>query len=121
MDPAMGRALWQMLHGFAKGYPATPSQDSRIMAMTFLASFRDSLMRVASGTCSCRTTLAAVMREFPVDLTSRTGFIEWTEALHDLVNLKLGKPRFKPALQHPMLTPEGLERVRNSQPPPPAK
>lgn len=119
MAPAMGRALWQMLHSFASAYPVEPTAESRVLAMTFLISFRESVLRAASQTCSCRLTMTAVMREFPPEITSRADFVRWTEALHDLVNLKLGKPRFRPNLMHPMLTPEGLERVRTSQPPNP--
>ena len=111
MDPAIGRALWQMLHSFARGYPFAGTMETRALASNFLASFRDNLLKTAAKQCPCRTVMYNAMLHFPPPLTGRDDFVTWCEALHEVVNLKLQKPRFRPSLQHPMLTHEAWQKI----------
>lgn len=106
LDPALGRGFWRHLHAFAGSYPQRGTAETRHLANAFLASYRDGLMRTAEGKCSCRTVMAKAMEFCPVPLDTRENFVKWTEALHELVNLKLGKSRFKPGLNHRLLTRE---------------
>ena len=111
LDPALGRGFWRLLHGFAHAYPLLGTLETRHLANAFLASFRDGLLRVAEGKCPCHTVMAKAMTFCPVRLDTRANFIAWTEALHELVNLKLGKPRFRPQLRHALLTEDAWKAI----------
>lgn len=111
LDPILGRGFWHHLHGFARAYPLVSTPECRHLANAFLASFRDGLMKVAEGKCPCRTVVSKAMTFCPPPLTGRIEFVTWTEALHELVNLKLGKPRFRPQLRHTLLTVDAWKAI----------
>lgn len=111
MPPVLGNALWQTLHSFADSYPETADEAAQFMASQFIINFRDVLLKLAGSNCVCRGVFISLVKHFPPPITARQPFLEWTWAVHDLVNMKLGKPRHHPQLRHDMLTEAGWRRI----------
>ena len=121
MPPKQGQALWAMLHSFARVYPLEAELSHKSMAITFLETFRNHLLSALSQSCPCKTVMYNAMQYYPVPLDRRGNFVAWVEAFHDLVNLKLGKTRFKPGLQHPLLTKEAWVKIMPPEMPNPGE
>jgi hypothetical protein len=104
MPPALGQALWKSLHRFAESYPDQADDWAQRMASSYLFDFHDNLMRLAGNNCVCRGVFLKLLKVAPPDLTGRAGLSVWCVAVHEFVNLKLGKPRFRPEVKHRVLS-----------------
>lgn len=91
MNPALGRALWTLLHTYAHGFPDTPAERDIEAARSWLTAFNE-IVRENSTGCRCAQHWDAILRDEPPDLTSRAHFYWWTVAVHNQVNARLGKP-----------------------------
>lgn len=80
------RGLWAELHA----YKCTDVSDGR----KWLA---DWLKRVPKYCCG--QSFHLTMRAHPPDFTSPEAFYEWGVAVHNSVNVKLGKPKWTPTQQ----------------------
>jgi hypothetical protein len=92
-NPVMveGRARWKELHEFASSYPDQPTDEDRALATGWLADWRN---RIPTYGCKCRQKFALIEEAKPVDLSSRDAFYQWSCQVHDMVNEKLGKPKW---------------------------
>jgi len=100
MLPRTGNALWHLLHGYARALPEGPlSEEQQAQARAFLTTFDQAVQIASAGTCQCHQHWAAIRAARPPVLTSRRAFWWWTAAIHDDVNVRLGKPRLYPDLR----------------------
>ncbi|MBL9115504.1 MAG: ERV1/ALR-related protein [Verrucomicrobiaceae bacterium] len=105
MNEVLGRILWDTLHSFCAAYPDRPTDDTETMATMFFLNFRDKLMHLSGSNCPCRTVFRKLIQIHPPPLKAHGGALyTWSVALHDFVNLKLGKPLHAPGLEHPILS-----------------
>lgn len=96
-----GREKWRALHSYAESYPETPTVEDQKAALVWFASWQAGLRDLG---CDCSGKWAAILRQHPLDLSSRRAFYQWSVCVHDEVNVSLGKPRFAP---HILTQPRG--------------
>ena len=84
-----GPAAWTFLHYAAFFYPDKPSPDEQKNAKRYVSSLPGMLP------CpECNAHATAYINANPPDLSARTSFSKWTVAFHNVVNSRLGKPRW---------------------------
>lgn len=89
-----GRECWRQLHEFAEKYAEVPTEDDKLHAKYFMASWRERIPRF--GGCSCREDWARLEANYPPDYSSRETLVKWASNGHDWVNRRIGKPIFRP-------------------------
>lgn len=77
-----GPARWAMLHRRALAYRGDAEGERAYLARL--------LERLPCD--ECREHFAALMADYPPDLTSAEAYFEWSHTMHRLVNDRLGKP-----------------------------
>lgn len=104
----VGRALWAMLHGYAWLYPGEASAEDARRAREWLAAWAQ---LVPSWGCGCRQEWEAALRVCPPPLEQgRAAFWWWTVAVHDRVNVRLGKAMAHPGVSAGHVLLEGVGR-----------
>ena len=91
MDPASwGPQLWSSLHYIALGYPENPSALDKRNYKAFYESL-DTVLPCDK----CAQHYKATTSAMPIDpyLDSASHLFEWTVAVHNVVNARLGKPQ----------------------------
>jgi len=103
MNRETGRALWILLHAYAKCYPVKASKIHQDLAGQWLKIFT-AVVEENSSNCQCSKKWQQVLQLCPPVLTGRADFSLWGIVVHDWVNQKLGKPLRHPklTLQHPL-------------------
>lgn len=81
-----GPIFWTTMHIVSMGYPEKPSNEEQTAA----ANFYNSLATVIPCPI-CREHYAFILKDMPVETTSRTALINWCFTIHNKVNEKLGK------------------------------
>lgn len=95
MDKTLGRALWRLLHAYAREFPAEPSPADRDRAAAWLAEW-SAIVREHRG-CRCAADWGSILADLPPDLSSADAFWAWTVDVHNLVNRKLHKRFWTPS------------------------
>ncbi|BGP12565.1 hypothetical protein JCM10213_004849 [Rhodosporidiobolus nylandii] len=85
----LGRASWKLLHTMAARFPEEPTADERDAFKSFLFLFS---RLYPCGECAAE--FQALLRQHPPQTSSRTTASMYLCHLHNLVNLRLGKPEF---------------------------
>lgn len=98
MNPAVGSALWTLLHAFAKAYPNVATEDDKARALGWLDKWGELVEQNAIGCGSCHRKWALLIERNPPSLSGSTAFYHWTVAVHDWINRELGKPLFDTAI-----------------------
>lgn len=93
--------MWDSLHRFAATYPESPADGDAESAAAWLRDFA----RRFPEDCPCLAEWEKALAICPPPLrTSRRDFFRWTLALHDRVNVILGKPIWlESSKAHPLL------------------
>jgi FAD-linked sulfhydryl oxidase len=107
-----GPIFWSTLHIASLAYSDNPTERQKANMKAFYTSMIDVLP------CPiCRNHYEQNLEEMPLDeaLTSRNGIISWVFAMHNRVNVQLGKreitfPEFVESMRN-------LEKSKNSNPP----
>ena len=84
-----GPFLWTTMHIVSLGYPATPSQEEKDNAVRFYESLKTMIP------CPiCQEHYKQILEELPIAaaVKSRDTLINWVFAVHNKVNVQLGKP-----------------------------
>jgi mitochondrial FAD-linked sulfhydryl oxidase len=85
----LGRATWTWLHSVAAYYPDAPSAAQQASMAALIAGVGEFYP------CSeCRRHLVAELARHPPELGSAAELSAWACRLHNLVNVRLGKPAF---------------------------
>jgi len=116
MIPAVGNALWKLLHAFALAYPEHPDEAAKQGAALFLEVWSGLVEQNSTGCKSCHKKWVLLVSRHPPDLSSSASFYHWTSAAHDWVNRELGKsyPFNATNLQHRIFgvtVPNGEKRL----------
>jgi hypothetical protein len=98
MIPAVGNALWTLLHAYAMSYPEIADDTAKAGAEQWLATWSALVEQNSTGCKSCHKKWLLLVERCPPNLTGKTSFYHWTVAAHDWVNQQLGKPRFTNAI-----------------------
>ena len=87
MRPSVwGPILWNTMHIVSLGYPDTPSQEMRDAASSFYRS-----LSFLIPCPICRTHYASHLESTPPATESKHALVEWVWAIHNKVNLDIGK------------------------------
>lgn len=88
-----GPFFWNTLHSVAAGYPKTPTKDEKNEYKDFFLSFGKVLP------CEeCRDNFKEMMSQHPLEdshLENNETISIWVFELHNMVNNKLGKPKYE--------------------------
>ncbi|KAF6258405.1 ERV/ALR sulfhydryl oxidase domain-containing protein [Scenedesmus sp. NREL 46B-D3] len=85
----LGRSTWTLLHSMAAYYPDTPTPQQQQSMNAFISALGDFYP------CQeCAGHLRKELSKHPPDVSSAAGLSGWACRLHNLVNLRLGKPEF---------------------------
>jgi hypothetical protein len=76
-----GPKRWAELHRRAMSGWINPSE------MAFVITLADGM-----GACTCRGEWRTLLKRMPPDLSSPEAYFAWSVAVHNAVNLRLGKP-----------------------------
>ena len=91
MNDSTGRQLWKILHTFASNYPERPTIKDQVSAKRFFGGFLEIVHGVSNG-CDCGRDLQLMVVLAPPELSGCDALTRYAAALHDAVNMKLGKP-----------------------------
>jgi hypothetical protein len=95
MPEGTGRALWRLLHAWARGYAVTPDVVAIEEGRKWLGQFRQAVAEASGQGCPCADYWGDITAAWPPPLKEgRRAMQQWTELMHDLVNVKLGKARY---------------------------
>jgi hypothetical protein len=88
---AWGPFFWHTMHIVALGYPLKPTYGHKKAAKEFFES-----LTFLIPCPICREHYAEFLKEMPITpfLDRRDDLFKWTVALHNKVNVKLGKPLY---------------------------
>lgn len=87
MRPSVwGPILWNTMHIVSLGYPDTPTQEMQAAASSFYRS-----LSFLIPCPICRTHYAAHLKSTPPATESKTALVEWVWAIHNKVNVDIGK------------------------------
>lgn len=92
MIPAVGNALWTLLHAFALSYPEIADDAAKQGAALFLEAWEGLVEKNSAGCGSCHRKWKLLVSRHPPKLGGSAEFYGWTVSVHDWVNRELGKP-----------------------------
>ncbi|KAI7867921.1 ERV/ALR sulfhydryl oxidase domain-containing protein [Spinellus fusiger] len=85
----LGRSTWKLLHTMAARYPETPTPDERLALQQFIT-----LLSRLYPCGECAEHFQAILRKYPPQTSSRVAASQWACAIHNQVNLSLGKEEY---------------------------
>ncbi|KAK3841244.1 MAG: ERV/ALR sulfhydryl oxidase domain-containing protein [Linnemannia gamsii] len=85
----LGRATWKLLHTMAARYPLQPKPDERAAIKQWIY-----LLSRLYPCGECATHFQAMLKQHPPQTSSRASLSNWACSVHNIVNVRLGKPEF---------------------------
>jgi FAD-linked sulfhydryl oxidase len=86
---SLGKSTWNLLHTIAASFPEEPTQRQQTDVKTFFGT----LSRLYP--CEyCARDFQKEIKENPIQASSGEELSQWLCKIHNIVNLKLGKPMF---------------------------
>ncbi|KAI1313442.1 hypothetical protein EDD11_002549 [Mortierella claussenii] len=85
----LGRATWKLIHTMAARYPLKPTLDERAAVKQWIM-----LLSRLYPCGECADHFQQMLKEHPPQTSSRAALSNWTCAVHNIVNARLGKPEF---------------------------
>ncbi|KAF9421218.1 hypothetical protein BGZ94_008878 [Podila epigama] len=85
----LGRATWKLLHTMASRYPEKPRPDERAAMKQWIF-----LLSRLYPCGECATHFQLILKKHPPQTSSRASLSNWSCAVHNIVNARLGKPEF---------------------------
>jgi hypothetical protein len=86
----LGRKLWKQLHDKGKSLPVQLTEADQLELRLWLSLWERAVPNW--GGCACRKNYQEIRAAHPPDFSSGPAFLAWTQEVHSLVSLKLGKP-----------------------------
>ncbi|KAG0255037.1 hypothetical protein DFQ27_006489 [Actinomortierella ambigua] len=83
------KATWKLIHTVASRYPEKPRPDERAAAKQWIY-----LLSRLYPCGECAVHFQKLLQEHPPQTASRTALSNWACSVHNLVNVRLGKPEF---------------------------
>lgn len=88
----LGRKLWKQLHDKAKSLPLQLTEGDQSELKKWLTLWERAIPNW--GGCNCRRTYDEIRMELPPSFGSGPEFVRWSDAVHERVTAKLGKPKW---------------------------
>ncbi|KAF9545018.1 hypothetical protein EC957_011515 [Mortierella hygrophila] len=85
----LGRATWKLLHTMASRYPLKPKPDERAAVKQWIY-----LLSRLYPCGECADHFQEMLKQHPPQTSSRASLSNWTCSVHNIVNIRLGKPEF---------------------------
>ncbi|KAH7043597.1 putative FAD dependent sulfhydryl oxidase Erv2 [Linnemannia elongata] len=85
----LGRATWKLLHTMASRYPLKPKPDERAAIKQWIY-----LLSRLYPCGECADHFQEMLKQHPPQTSSRASLSNWACSIHNIVNIRLGKPEF---------------------------
>ena len=85
----IGNSTWHLLHSIAAHFPESPSEKQKNHYKDFFITFA-----YVYPCRPCAQDFKILVKEHPPSLDSRISLSIWLCKMHNIVNLKIGKPEF---------------------------
>ncbi|KAF9145082.1 hypothetical protein BG015_012009 [Linnemannia schmuckeri] len=85
----LGRATWKLLHTMASRYPLKPKPDERAAIKQWIY-----LLSRLYPCGECADHFQEMLKQHPPQTSSRASLSNWACSVHNIVNIRLGKPEF---------------------------
>ncbi|KAG0289903.1 hypothetical protein BGZ96_006620 [Linnemannia gamsii] len=85
----LGRATWKLFHTMASRYPLKPKPDERAAIKQWIY-----LLSRLYPCGECADHFQEMLKQHPPQVSSRASLSNWACSIHNIVNVRLGKPEF---------------------------